>query len=177
MKLKAIIILGCVFICLLYVLLFFLRHDTPKVNKTTIRVVKVSERAKLVEKIKEWEQFRGTPYKLGGHYYIGYGHLTKNVKTKISKAGADSLLQIDIAEKLLFIRGLELNLKPNQELALASLLFTIKPADFFDSELFIDLVGGYPITYDWLSFCHFKGKPNDILLQRRAYEINLFNTK
>ena len=67
----------------------------------------------LIEKVKEFEGFRGRAYKCpGGIWTIGYGH-TKDVKQgdKISEAEADRLLRKDLITFEAFVDSLNVTVK------------------------------------------------------------------
>lgn len=126
--------------------------------------------------IKDSEGLSLTPYKLNGHYYIGYGYQTNNNHKKITEEQADSLLEEALFEKIYFVSN-KYKVSGNEALSLGMLLYSLKPNSLSKSRLSNQLLNKRNeeiIRDSWTSFCIFNGKENKRMKARRQFEVDLF---
>lgn len=103
---------------------------------------------------------------------IGYGHLIRPDESleSITQTQADSIFNVDFSECVYLAYQLYPDYSYNKHLAIASLIYNIGMGTFYryDLQQSID-------TTVWLSICNYKGTPHSGLLERRKFEVRVFN--
>lgn len=129
----------------------------------------------IIDHIKEYEQFKSKPYKLGGFWLIGYGHLiTKNEKfTTITEEEATRLLMKDLLNNIKINRVVVKYSNFNQLLAISLLTYNVGVGKFQSYKLF-DSINENKDCSIWLNYCYFNNKKHKKLLERRKFEYELF---
>ncbi len=134
-----------------------------------------------VSYIKQSETFQPVPYRLGIHWYIGYGHqIKKNENFKeISKQKADDILHEDLMNMVQYA-SVRYNLFGSQALAVGLLFYNVRHSSICSSVMDSELKKG-PTCWDekkiqesWAKLCRFENKEHAGLRERREFEIKLF---
>jgi GH24 family phage-related lysozyme (muramidase) len=131
----------------------------------------------ILSHIKQYEGLRLKYYSDGGVPAIGYGHrMFDKVMKSITQVQADSLLHSDYIKKHDYIVK-KFKLKGNKAKALALFIFNCGEGTLHKNVKFINaLNNGSDIKPYILQYCHYKGKVHSKLLERRNYELKLYNT-
>lgn len=134
----------------------------------------------VIERIRQWEGLRLTPYRdAGGVWTVGYGHTGADVRPgrAITQATADALLRQDLGRfEAAVERAVAVPLTDGQFGALVSFAFNVGEAAFARSTLVLRLNGG---DYDAVPaqlgrWVHVGGRRVQGLVNRRAAEAGLW---
>lgn len=143
------------------------------INEVTVFYGKVEIPEFVIKTIKVSEGLSTKPYNLNNHWYIGYGHLTTDSITNITVKQADSLLYRDL--NLIIFNSLTFKkLARCQTVALTMLMYNCGISCIENSELFRMILNNEDISNKWLEYCYFKGKKHKGLLERRKFELLIY---
>lgn len=138
-----------------------------------------------LEKLKQWEGFKGQAYKdIGGLWTIGYGHTSAagapfvKERMTITEEEAEALLKRDIAAcERVVEASVKVPLSDEQFSALVSFAYNVGADAFSKSNLLKKLNQGdyVSVPSELLKWTKVKGKIVKGLIARRSAEIGLWN--
>ena len=133
-------------------------------------IIKV-KKEQSIRLLKRYETFQSRPYKLGGYWFIGYGHLTKDSISIITEEKADSLLRLDFKRNLVHFKQ---NKPADRAFLLALLSFNIGVGKVLKSPLYLNNLSNEEFVNKYKRYCYFKGKFHNGIYRRRLAELNIW---
>lgn len=155
--------------------------ETPILQTAPVVFIDATDFNLAIRYIKQSETFQSVPYKLGIHWYIGYGHQIKKGEkfSEISEKKADDILNEDLMMMIQYASE-KYNLFGSKALAVGLLFYNVRHSSITSSVLDSELKKG-PKYWDekkmresWGKLCNFEGKEHTGLRKRREFEIKLF---
>lgn len=145
------------------------RQEALQAEVINIKIV--TSKLQVFVLLRKYETFQNAPYKLGDYWYIGYGHLTSDSISDITKKQASLLLENDFAKNLKHFNNIK---DHRRRYLLAMLSFNIGIGKVLRSSLYNDNLNDKDFISTYLNYSNFNGIFHKRLYQRRENELKLF---